>query len=371
MEQAEKEAEAWIVQEEKGLYRGEAMLAIGACWLEIFGDPAKAELWYQRAADWFIRARRLEKRLTRFQVPEKSKKISQPPAVECTRDLWSNLEKSRIQPGQLFNRRECSWYLRFMQKRALTMLGLIAYSRQDYEKARRIWSSLYQLDSWFQEEDDSNGLTWSYVKRLLWNIEHNRGGLFGDQEEIRSFQDPQSRLMFLIADWELEMENYPEAEEKFRRLLRNPKIQSNRNQAAYCTRSLPAALMMQGRTRKEEMFALFELSDSGKIFSKTDSTPHALWLYANQLSQRSDRLSQTLTLCERIFTEYSKHPLAEEACLAWAEMHTRISNEKGLEMLRKYLKKYPQGTLNDHTILLIDAIEHPEKYNDEEEEMEE
>ncbi|MDO4584881.1 MAG: hypothetical protein Q4D62_12355 [Planctomycetia bacterium] len=367
LEEAEKKAEAWIAEEEKGLYRGEVMLTIGTCWLEVFHDLTRAEKWYERAADWFARVQRLETRLTRFQVPEKSQKISQPPPVERTRDLWSNLQKSRLRPGELFNRRECSWYLGFLQKRTLTMLGLIAYSRQDYDKAEKVWRSLYKLDSWFQEEDQSEGLTWSYVKRLLWNIQHNRGALFGDKEEVRSFNDPQSRLMLLIADLELEMENYPEAEEKFRRLLKNKKIQSNRNQAAYCTRALATALMMQGPSRNKEMFALFKLFNTGNIFSKTDTTPYALWLYANQLSQCENTLPQTLALYERIFTEYPKHTLAEEAYLTWAEKHTQISSEKGLEMLRKYLKKYPNSDLNEHAHLLIDSILHPEKYNGEEE----
>ncbi|MDO4585407.1 MAG: hypothetical protein Q4D62_15070 [Planctomycetia bacterium] len=365
LERAEKEAEAFITSEENGLYRGEVMLEIGLCWLNIFVEPHKAEKWLQRSWNWFEKIRRLDTQLVQFQVPGKAVQVSKPPETERVQDtIWHNITYVNLKPGELFNRRECSWYAVSKEKTAISWLGLIAYAQEDYPRAKKIWETLYTLDSHFQQEDDSNGFTWSYVKRFLWNIDHNRGGMYAWSSEMAAFQGTKIRWQLLLADMELEMQNYPPAERKFRKLLRNPEILCDRERAAYCSFALGTALMYL--RQKEEMEQLFTQFLPGQKFDRTASAERALWLLAIQWDLSNKTKLKGLDVFQIIFEQYPKSPYAQQAYYSWAiSSGSAISPQTAVKRLRSYMKKYPNADKED-VLELIDMFEHPEKYQEDE-----
>jgi len=173
---AEKSTEQFIEQEPFGLYRGEAMLNCGLCRLEIFLDPDKAEPWLLRANKWFGEVKKTDAALLKLEVPDKSKAVSQPPREERFTDEWSNIKLSQPKPGDLFNRRECSWYISSKHKDAVLWLGMIAYANKDYNVAKTWWEKLYVIDPYFKQADNSP--SGSTTQRLMWNLEHNNASLF-------------------------------------------------------------------------------------------------------------------------------------------------------------------------------------------------
>lgn len=364
LELAEKEAEAFITSDETGLYRGEVMLEIGLAWLNIFIDPPKAEKWLKRSFDWFEKVRRLETQLVQFQVPGKAVKVSEPPRTERVQDsVWHNITYANLKAGQLFNRRECSWYATSKEKIAVSWLGLIAYAREDYSSAKRIWKTLYTLDSHFKQEDNSGGFTWSYVKRFLWNIDHNQGGMFAWPVQMAAFKGTKIRWQLLLADVELEMQNYPPAEEKFRKLLKNPEILRNREQYAYCLFGLGVALMYL--RQKEEMEQIFVQFLPEQKFDKTTSAERALWLLAIQWSQSDKTKLKALNVWQILFEQYPNSPYAQGSYYNWAIYSgSAINVPTAVGRLRSYMKKYPNAD-KEEVLELIDMLEHPEKYHEE------
>jgi len=173
---AEKSTEQFLEREPFGLYRGEAMLNCGLCRLEIFLDPDKAEPWLLRANKWFGEVKKTDAALLKLEVPDKSKAVSQPPREERFTDEWSNIKLSQPKPGDLFNRRECSWYISSKHKDAVLWLGMIAYANKDYNVAKTWWEKLYVIDPYFKQADNSP--SGSTTQRLMWNLEHNNASLF-------------------------------------------------------------------------------------------------------------------------------------------------------------------------------------------------
>ncbi|MDO4569779.1 MAG: hypothetical protein Q4D38_05300 [Planctomycetia bacterium] len=364
LQKAEKEAELFIASDATGLYRGEVMLEIGLAWLNTFVEPEKAEKWLERSWDWFEKVRHLDTRLDQFQVPDKAAQVSQPPQTERVQDtVWHNITYAKLKPGELFNRRECSWYATSKEKVAVSWLGLIAYAREDYPRAKKIWETLYTLDSHFKQEDNSNGFTWSYVKRFLWNIDHNQGGMYAWPSQMAAFKGTKIRWQLLLADVELEMQNYPPAEKKFRKLLKNPEILRSRERYAYCSYGLGVALMYL--RKKEEMERIFMQFLPGQKFDRTTSAERALWLLACQWSQSSKTELKALNVFQIIFERYPDSPHAQGAYLSWAiDSGSAISPQAAVERLRSYMKKYPKADKED-VLEMIDMFEHPEKYEDE------
>ena len=337
---AEIEAEKFISTEEFGLYRGEVMLAIGLCWLDVFTEPEKAEKWLQRSTDWFEKVSKQAPPVNP-PVPEKSRQVSHASDNARYQDEWTNVRDTQLQPGQLFNRRDCPWYLTKHWAQSVTKLGLIAFAKQDFDKAKKLWESLYDIDAYFQEEDE-HGLAMSYVKRLLWNIEHNKGALYATPEEMAAFKDLKSRWLLLNADIEMELENYPEAEKKFRKLLKNKKIMSNKNQAAYCNYALAQSLMYQ--VKMKEGLSILESFFENQKYNGTPPTRRAVEAYGRLLCQFheiKERHDKGMAALQYLHDKYPNTEEGERALYLLAD-HS-LDKSKRKKYIQMYLQKYPKG----------------------------
>ncbi|MDR3111168.1 MAG: hypothetical protein LBU65_15985, partial [Planctomycetaceae bacterium] len=343
LEKAERETLTFFDTDKNGLYRGEAMLNVGLCYLEVFYEIEKGEEWLTKADKWFDDVRKLDVILEKFQVPDKARGVSQAPKTERFTDEFNNVKMSQLQSGQVFNRRECSWYLSAKQKSAVLMLGLIAYAKKDYETAKTQWERLYEVDEYFKKAD--GGQWWSTAKRLLWDIENTPGCFFATKEEMTVFSDARSRFVLLVAEVELEQQDYPAAEKKFRRLLRAKAICSSRERSAYCTFALATALKMQFKT--EEAVKLFEQFAPNKPFDKTPTAPRVLIQWANQLTQNPERkedYQRGLKMYAYIVQCYSKTEYADQSQFSIAmSFYAENKLVPAKEALNLYLKKFPKG----------------------------
>ena len=374
---AETEAEKFISANEFGLYRGEVMLTIGLCWLDVFTEPEKAEKWLQRSADWFEKVSRQAPPVNP-PVPEKSQQVSHASDNPRYQDEWTNVRDTQIQPGQLFNRRDCPWYLTKYWAQSVTKLGLIAFAKQDFDKAKKFWESLYDIDPYFhqKDEDDEQHIRYgtSYVKRLLWNIEHNKGALYATPEEMAVFKDLKSRWLLLNADIEMELENHPEAERKFRKLLQNKHILSNKEQAAYCTYALAEALQIQATADDTSFYPLFDKFLPGKEFGNCVIVPRALSAYAYLLTERheKDQFDKGMKLYKHVFTTYPKTVYAEACFLNYAICYSEyIDRDKGQDLLKEFPTRFPDGELRETAESYFKMWSEPDEEEDSDEESEE
>lgn len=347
LKKAERLSEQFLEREKYGLYRGEAMLNVGLCHLEQFLNAKHGEAWLKRSDEWFSEVSKLEKRIEKFEVPDKSYRISLPPARERFTDDWNNVKLSKPGSGHLFNRRECDWYVSSKHKEAVLKLGLISYAKKEYDIAKAYWERLYEIDSYQKSLDTEESM--SMVQRLLWNINHNKGALYAKPEQIAVFRDADLRFILLCADIELEIENFSKAEKQFERLLKHPKISANIEQSAYCTFALAVSKLCQFKYN-ESMKLLYEFTPGNK-FSKTVSTPRALLFYVNNLKENESDvnfLQKQLNCYGYIVKNYPKTMEADQALFYMAQpFYFNEQFSEAISRLETYLKKYPNGQFSE------------------------
>jgi tetratricopeptide (TPR) repeat protein len=346
LQEAEKRAENFLNKNKYGLYRGEVLLDIGTAHLVSFFDTENGEKWLTRAAEWFDNVQQFDKDLKDFELPESVRKVSQPPKNERFTDRWNNVKMSKPKPGDFFNRRTCLWYWNSKRKEVIIYLGLIAYAKNDFEKAKEVWLELYNLDSFFKNAEMSDA--GSSPQRLLWNIEKNRGSLFATSNEMAVFVDPRLRLAVLLADICLETINFQEAERRFQWILENKLLSLNRDQKAYCLFALSVAYIGQFKTEKG--IAILEQFLPGQPLYGTPTTTRALlYLAVNYQSSEKhpERFEKKMNLYQYIVKQFPETTEADSAMFYIAEPYYFSGNyEKAFVYLTIYLKHYPNGAFS-------------------------
>ncbi|MDR2440216.1 MAG: tetratricopeptide repeat protein, partial [Planctomycetaceae bacterium] len=340
LQQAEERAEKFIEKNKYGLYRGEVLLDIGTAHLVSFFDVDNGEKWLNRAAEWFDNVQQFDKDLKDFELPESVRKVSQPPKEERQTDFWNNTRYSKPQAGSFFNRRTCNWYLASKRKDIVLKLGLLAYAQKDYEKAKKLWESLYEIDPYFTES--AKTISGATPSRLLWNIKNNCGALYATVDQMKCFIDEQTRFKVLLADLELENLNFLEAEKKFRQLIDNREIRLNQEQTAYCVFGLAISLM--GQLKTKEAISLLENFKPNRAFSKTITAPRALLNLAICYTTKLETQNYSYLCYEYLIKTFPNTKEAETALFNIAETYFYEENyNKALSYFNEYFKHYPQG----------------------------
>jgi tetratricopeptide (TPR) repeat protein len=356
LQQAEERAEKFIEKNKYGLYRGEVLLDIGTAHLVSFFDVDNGEKWLTRTAEWFDNVQQFDKDLKDFELPESVRKVSQPPKEERYKDRWNNVKLSQPQSGQFFNRRNCSWYWNSKRKDVMIYLGLVAYAKNDFEKAKKVWLELYNIDPFFKNADMTG--TGSIPQRLIWNIDKNKGALYATYNEMAIFTDTRVRLAVLIADICLETINLREAERRFQWILENRLFSLNRNQKAYCLFALSVAYIGQFKTEKG--IAILEQFLPGRPFDGTLTTSRALLHLAvnyQNIENHPERFEKKIMLYKYIVKQFPQTTEGDCAMFYIAEPYYFSGNyEKAIVYLTLYLKHYPNGVFSKTaTIYLADT----------------
>jgi tetratricopeptide (TPR) repeat protein len=278
--------------------------------------------------------------LKEFELLEFVRKISRPPKEERQTDFWENTRYSKPMVGSFFNRRTCDWYLSSKRKDIVLKLGLIAYAQQNYEKAKVLWESLYEIDSYFKES--AKTISGATPARLLWNIKNNCGALYATVEQMKCFTDERNRFKVLLADLELENVNLSAAEKKFRHLLNDKEIRLNQEQTAYCVFGLAISLM--GQLKVKESVFLLENFKQGRIFNNTKSTPRSLLNLAICYTTIANKQQDTILCYEYIVQTFPKTHEADKALFYLAEIYYYDNQKtKAYSLFKKYLTHYPEG----------------------------
>jgi tetratricopeptide (TPR) repeat protein len=330
---AEKYTEEFIERDKFGLYRGEAMLDVGLCWLETFLEPEKAEPWLLRANDWFDEVKKLDVALNKLEVPDKSKTVSQAPREERFTDEWTNVRMSQPGPGHLFNRRECKWYLSSKHKEAVLWLGLIYFARGDMSNAKAQWGQIAEIDKEYNKLIADTRGTGTTSTRLLYFLETKPGELHATKNELKAFKDEHRRFAVLFADCAYVAENQSLAEKIYRKLDEGALGQLSKNEKAYVSFAIFDCLCWD-TNRNENDF----LESRWTVLEGSPSEKRALMGYANRIDKASvtfSNMGKRMNTRELIITKYPNSPEAEEASLRNIFEMTIIM--QGFEKIEKYL----------------------------------
>jgi tetratricopeptide (TPR) repeat protein len=351
LQQAEERAEKFIEKNKYGLYRGEVLLDIGTAHLVSFFDVDNGEKWLTRAAEWFDNVQQFDKDLKDFELSESVRKVSQPPKNERYRDEWTNIRLSQPKPGDFFNRRTCNWYMNSKQKDIVLLLGLIPFANNNIEKAMHFWDKLIILDQKFYEEQKQTGKEKTTTSvRLIWDLENHKTSLYATPEEMAVFDQPHLKLAVLLADIDMENENYKAAEKKYRRILDMQEVKVRKDRSAYVAYALANSLLMQFKT-VEAMKIYCEFGPQG-YFKETTSAPQALLNYANYMTQNTNYISdfEKGVLCYKyISAQYSETKEGQWALYLLGDTYVYIGQiSNAMITWNMYLQKYPQGGYVTH-----------------------
>ncbi|MDR0608616.1 MAG: hypothetical protein LBG58_00725, partial [Planctomycetaceae bacterium] len=351
LQQAEERAEKFIEKNKYGLYRGEVLLDIGTAHLVSFFDTDNGEKWLNRAAEWYDNVQQFDKDLKDFELPESVRKVSQPPKNERYKDEWTNIRLSQPKPGDFFNRRSCNWYMNSKQKEIVLLLGLIHFANNDIENTKRQWNKLTLLDQEFYQEQKQRGKeNLTTYARLIWDLENQKTSFYATSDEMKLFDQPKLRLAVLLADLDMENENYKAAEKKYRGILDMQEVKVRKDRSSYIAYALATSFFMQFKTT--EAMNIYMYFAPGGLFEKTISAPRALLNYANYMTQNTNNMNnfEKGVLCYKyLSTQYSETQEGQWALYLLGVGYDQVGRTTdAISTWKKYLQQYPHGGFVAH-----------------------
>ncbi|MFH0938404.1 MAG: tetratricopeptide repeat protein, partial [Planctomycetota bacterium] len=308
------------------------------------------------AAKWCSDISKNPEARTDLETPTKARQISAPPEQDRAADDWSNIKVQNPKPGDIVNRMTCSWYVMRLHREAVLKWGLTAYAREDFKLAKKLWTSLYEIDSYFADEEKKG---WgSVVYRLLRDIEHQPGCLYADPAEMASFKQPNMRLGVLLADLAFENNEYDVAAEKYQALLAEPLGRLIKPQKAYITFALVRSLAMQ--FKEKEVANLIKGFD--EKFAGTPTMPRfLLWRGNNTMTDLSSVKPGTpewdsgIRDYAELIRQYPNTKYADHALYYWGWGFYMLNEfNKAQERFEAYLRQYPEGIWKDAAIFYLD-----------------
>ncbi len=212
---AQRDLWAFYQKDKNGLYRGEALLELGRIELEHRVRPLEARKYFGLLNKWFERARK-EVPDNKMRIKPAARRLTAPPKAEKKADHWGNINKQRIRPGQLVNRRTCGWYLDDLEEQCAGFRGFIYFVEGKKEQALKCYEKILKYDR--QTKRMQKAGVWNDYARLKWGAEH--GYLYAYPEDLRLYRGRQ-RFVILLADFYYCTERFDKARDLAERLLAN------------------------------------------------------------------------------------------------------------------------------------------------------
>jgi tetratricopeptide (TPR) repeat protein len=317
---AERELEVFVAEAPPiGLYRGEALLWMGRIAVEYRRDPARAARCFKQLDDWIIAVRKRIKagddEIDGYQgVKNGAAKLSVPPKQQFSQDLWGNMRATRVQFGQLLNRKTSKWYLDDLEARCATFRGFLYFAGAEGEKAKAQFERILKLDP----RQTGGRLAWNpnNFTRLQFGAKYGR--LIAFPQELKLYSKPQ-RFVILLADFYYVTERFDLALKLHRKLQSGYYGKLNRAQLDFVRYMQASCIyMMPVKNRSKAMLRAISLLN--QVLEDRDNTwtePRAAFkIY--QIS-RFMAIKQVVDRGDKLLRQ-----------LAFAKQHTPYTNESRL-----------------------------------------
>ncbi|MDO9542492.1 MAG: hypothetical protein Q7J98_09235 [Kiritimatiellia bacterium] len=331
-EEAGKETEQFIADNEFGLYRGEVMEAAADYYLEFLYDPEQAANWYNRALLWFDKAEKMSVDLDAFKVPEKSQAVSAPPPEMKAKDEWGNVDWAKMDSGKLFNQRTSTWYVPYHRMMAQTKKALCVFIMGKNKEALEMLNVILEVDN-TERLNYEQGMPNSY-SRLKAEFEQER--MFATAEELKSFSG-KARVAIMAADYYYEMEQWKEAAERYGRIDREMRKDLNLKARAYLDFMLGNCIVM---TEHNADKALKYFGKFRQEYRNTPTWPRAM-MAIFMAYQNKGEYDKALSTLKEIYRKMPKSEWGMRAYYHQGEfLYSRKQHEKAQEIFKTCLKQY-------------------------------
>jgi tetratricopeptide (TPR) repeat protein len=353
-----KEAETrWkkvIDGEQWGLYRGEALVALGELRLNDCLDLEGGCKFFRDADAWLDGIATAPVDFKPVKPPEQSAEVTVSPQETVARDNFGNVLHSQPRDGALVNHLTAPWYLDDLRLRVAAAYGFALMVQGKLDEARVQFERYRKLDELGRATERAWGA--SFSARMDWNLTENRGCLRATPAEAAAFVNPKRRLAMFIADYAYEQEQFEEAERQYRRLMDGEFGKLSAAEEAYVYTALAFCAGWRDSSNKAaELLSVFE-----KKWQATPSAPIALMACGNYLVQNAPtrkKREAAIRYYDLLVQRYPDSAHAERALYRGGELAYILGNkEDARRRFKLYLAKYPNGFHKDEA-----SVEYHEK----------
>jgi tetratricopeptide (TPR) repeat protein len=220
--QAEAKLRAFCEAKPQGMWRGEALLELGRIALERRVDPDRAEERFAELDKWIAAVRKDDKPWNYAQlipgIKAAAGQLVRPPQQEKMRDRWGNVKFTKMQPGELVNRKTAPWYLDNLEEQCAKFRGFLAFARPGegnneaaiahYKRIPKLDPTITGLGTLATNPNDYH--------RLMFGPQH--GYLVAYPQELKLYKGRQ-RFAVLLGDFYYITQQFGKATEICDRLL--------------------------------------------------------------------------------------------------------------------------------------------------------
>lgn len=264
---------SFIEEQYYGLYRGEAMLAIADCALELDFDVETARNGYAKAILWCQEIGKLDAAVAVFALPGQVRSVAAPPESMKAQDVWGNTNWAALREKCVFNRRTSPWYMAYLKFLAHTKYALCCYMKGNTEEAVKHVGIIPHVD---EAERRSFETGWPNSYSRL-KAEFEQGRMFATKEELSSFEG-EARTAIMVADYYYEIEQWREAAKRYRDIDRTMRRKLSKNARAYLDFMLANSLRLVEKDRVGSLAYLHKFRDE---YKDTPTWPRGMFALFN------------------------------------------------------------------------------------------
>lgn len=351
--QARKRAESFLKENEWGLYRGEALVALADHLLITMLDAHAAMPYYKRAVDWFEHVKTLDVQLSTYTLPDKAKTVGAPPKSMRKFDVFGNtLWENDHKPGEVFNRRESDWYVDFYAISAIGKYSLCLYNAGKIDLACEYVDALAKYDP-FEMELKKAG-RYNYFDRLKY--QYRQGHLFTEPEFMKDFRG-KAKTAMLVCDYYTSLEQWDAALEVIQRMYPlSPEKYSPANCYLYYVEAKIHGVR-NGDTEKADRFLRLASGNPKAAIWET-----AALTYAQNKQFTSEGYMASIAAYKALIDGRGGKSVKEMALYYMAETYyAHGRHEESRRYFNEYLKKYPESDIHISAKTYLDMMEREKK----------
>lgn len=350
LEEGIKELKAFIKENPTGLYRGEAMMALGKIEIEENWDIQASSRFYSDALKYFREARDKKNALGLYAVPDKVKTVSKPAGPITSLDKWNRTVRRTPGAKEIITPETAPWYLSESEREALFMVGFFLFIEGKFPEAKEAWKDLKQIDSNIAALDAKNypnamnrlksACDWGYI---VFPIDEKR------------YLKGKNELRLAYAELNYVLEKFDDSRKFYKHILNDSKSTEPEKAIAYIGLGIYSDMTIHPKSKEErvqEAEAYF-----GRAIELGKRTP----IYGNALIRMGCYMkasTETSELGDKYFHEYLKNfpkgRYADKARFKLASSY--IIHGKKTEA-EKYIADIRTSSPNSEYLKAIDGLE--------------
>lgn len=335
----------FVFDEPNGLYRGEALIAMGDLTLEYQLDGKGALKRYQEAIAWLDGIKAHDKRLPPEQVEARARQVAAAAETEFKTDGWGNVVEAKNAIGAVINRSNTPWYLDRLRYQTHLKIGITHAALGNNAEAKKAFAVLEDFDA-RQQQKGAELFKWQTTSERLVNaLNPENNGPRNENDQLKVFKSDR-RVIAYLGNMSYDALEWDKARVLFKRLLDGELGKLTVAEEAYTVYLLGNIEHMAGNPKSAiAHLKRFENDDS---FRLSPIAAKALYTYGAIACQYRMDCKEYEKTWQRVLPlvvkRYPRSPHAEHAMFyfGFACYHTD-REELAREAFGIYMQKFPDG----------------------------